>query len=141
MNYGPEVRGGISFSQIVIKESLEDWPEVMLVDILVAMSQGGYNAWINNTSSEAKVLFEDSMLKTSPLSHAHQYPIPAIKVAGELGTQIVANMVMLGTVAAVTGFLSLDDLLEVIKTRTSKYFSVNQEAVKRGYQLGSMLTG
>ncbi|MDH5365001.1 MAG: 2-oxoacid:acceptor oxidoreductase family protein [Dehalococcoidia bacterium] len=136
-NYGPAARGGNSFSQVVIKESLEDWPEVLMVDILVAMSQEGYNAWISKTSLECKVFFDVDMVKIAP-SQAHQYPIPATKVANALGSQIVANMVMFGAVVAVTGLFSLEDLFGVIKKEAGKFSEVNLEAVKEGYKLGSM---
>ncbi len=137
-NYGPAARGGNSFSQIVVKESLEDWPEVLMVDILVAMSQEGYNAWISKTSLESKVFFDVDMVKTAPPPHAHQYPIPATKVANKIGPQIVANMVMFGAVAAVTGFFSLENLFGVIKKEAGKFADANLEAVKEGYKLGSM---
>lgn len=137
-NYGPAARGGGSFSQVVVKESLEDWPEALMVDILVAMSQEGYNAWISKTSLESKVFFDVDMVKTVPPPRAHQYAIPATKVANELGPQIVANMVMFGAVAAVTGLFSLEDLFGVIKKEAGKFSEVNLEAVKEGYKLGSM---
>lgn len=136
--YGPEARGGSSFSQVVVKESLEDWPEILKIDILVAMSQEGYNAWIHKTTMEAIVLFDDSLIESVPLFHTSQYPIPASKVASELGSQIVANMVMLGAVAAVTGLLSLEDISPVIERRTRRFAGVNLEAVKQGYKLGSL---
>jgi len=109
-----------------------------MVDILVAMSQEGYNAWISKTSSESKLFFDVDMVETVPPPRAHQYPIPATKVANELGSQIVANMVMFGAVAAVTGLFSLEDLLGVIKKEAGKFADVNLEAVKEGYKLGSM---
>ena len=137
LNYGPEARGGDSFSQVVVKESLEDWPEVLMVDILVAMSQEGYNAWISKTSLESKVFFDVDMVKTVPLPHVRQYPIPATKVANELGTQIVANMVMFGAVAAISGLFSLEDLFGGIKKEAGKFSDVNLEAAKEGYKLGS----
>lgn len=137
-NYGPEARGGNSFSQVVIKESSEDWPEILMVDILVAMSQEGYNAWISNISSESKVLFDDSLVKTVPASCAGQYPIPATRVANELGMQIVANMVMFGAFAAVAGLLSIDDLAGVIKKGSGRFSGVNLKAAEEGYKLGSI---
>jgi len=94
-NYGPAARGGGSFSQVVVKESLEP-------------------------------------------PRAHQYAIPATKVANELGSQIVANMVMFGAVAAVTGLFSLENLSGVIKKEAGKFSDLNLEAVKEGYKLGSM---
>ena len=137
-NYGPEARGGNSFSQVVIKESLEDWPEILLVDILVAMSQEGYDVWISKTAKESKILFDNSLVESVPVTNACQYPIPATKAADELGAQIAANMVMLGAFAAVTGLLSIDDLFKVLKKRAGKSADINLEAVKKGFQSGTV---
>ena len=139
--YGPEARGGASFSQVVVKESLEDWPEILKVDILVAMSQEGYNAWIHKTTKESIVLFDNGLVESVPLLHTRQHPIPASKVAGELGSQIVANMVMLGAVASVTGLLALEDISPVVEKSARKFAGVNLEAVKQGYKSGSLLEG
>ena len=137
-SYGPEVYGGDSSSQVVVKNSLEDWPEVLMVDILVAMSQEGYNAWISKTSLGSKVFFDVDMVKTVPLPHAHQYSIPATKVADKLGHRMVANMVMLGALSAVIGFFSLETLVGVIKKEAGKFSEVNLKAVKEGYKLGGV---
>jgi Pyruvate/2-oxoacid:ferredoxin oxidoreductase gamma subunit len=102
------------------------------------MSQEGYNAWISKTSLESKVFFDVDMVKTVPPPQAYQYPIPATKVANKLGLQIVANMVMFGAVAGVTGFLSLESLFAVIRKEAGKFSELNLEAVKQGYELGSM---
>jgi Pyruvate/2-oxoacid:ferredoxin oxidoreductase gamma subunit len=47
-------------------------------------------------------------------------------------------MVMFGAVAGVTGFLSLESLFAVIRKEAGKFSELNLEAVKQGYELGSM---
>jgi 2-oxoglutarate ferredoxin oxidoreductase subunit gamma len=136
-SYGAEARGGASFSQVVIKKSAEDWPEVLTPDFLVAISQEGYNTWIFETSATSKVLFDADVVKIIPMAHVTQYPIPATRVANQLGGQIVANMVMLGAVAALTGLLSTENLFEALATKSKKSSDVNLKAVKEGYKLGS----
>ena len=138
-SYGAEARGGVSFSQVVIKESAEDWPEVLGVDFLLAMSQKGYSAWISGISSTSSVLFDAGAVNTIPVPHIIQYPIPATSVANQLGSQIVANMVMLGAVAAITGLLSTENLFEVMTRKDEKSSDINLKAVKEGYELASKL--
>jgi len=86
-------------------------------------------------------LFDDSLIESVPMFHTRQYPVPASKVASELGSQIVANMVMLGAVAAVTGLLSLENISPVVEKSTRKFAGVNLEAVKQGYKFGSLFEG
>ena len=90
---------------------------------------------------ESIVLFDDSSLESVPLLHTRQYQIPASKVANELGSQIVANMVMLGAVAAVAGLLALEDISPVVEKSARKFAGVNLEAVTQGYKLGSLFEG
>jgi len=138
-SYGAEARGGNSFSHVVVKESLEDWPGILTVDVLVAMSQEGYNAWINKTSWQSKVFFDAGSVRTTAPPRGSQYPVPVTKVADELGLRVAANMVMLGAVAAVTRFLSLEELREVIKKEAGKFSDVNLKALKEGYKLGKLI--
>jgi len=138
-SYGTEVRGGNSFSQVVIKESLEDWPEVLMPDILIAMTQEGYDTWISMTSVGSEVFFDTGMIKTVSLPYIRQYQIPAAKMANELGSQIVANMVMLGAVIAVTKLFSLEDLFVLIKKESGRFTDINLRATEEGYKLGSIL--
>ncbi len=137
-NYGPEARGGNSFSQIVIKEAPEDWPEVLTVDTLVALSQEGYDAWISQTSSGAEVLYDNGLVQTRPLANASQYPVAATKVASELGVPLVANMVMLGALGAITRLLSLEEL-QAVAGKVKQLSDVNLRAVEEGYKMGSQL--
>ncbi len=138
-NYGPEARGGKSFTEVVIKESPDDWPEVMAVDVLVAMSQQGYDAWICKTAPDSQVLFDVDLIKPVPSVYARPYPIPATESANDLGSRIAANMVMLGAVAAITGLVPLETLAEVVEKEIGKAADVSLKAVESGYRLGNRL--
>lgn len=135
-NYGPEARGGRSFAQIVIKDSPEDWPEVMTPDILIALSQEGYNARISEVSLESKVFFDVDLVKTILPAKAQHIPVLATRVANELGLRVVVNMVMLGAIVAVTRLVLISNLFEVVKKETGKFSAVNLDAVREGYKLG-----
>jgi len=127
-SYGSAVRGGDSFSQVVVKESPEDWSEVLMPDILVAMSQEGYDTWISKISSESEVFFENSLVKTAT-------------VANKLGSRIAANMVMLGAIVAITELCSLEDLSSVVRRELGKFADTNLKAVEEGYKLGRAYSG
>lgn len=135
-SYGPEAQGGYSFSQIIIKESPEDWPEVMTPDILVTLSQEGYNAWIDKVFPESKVFFDVDLVKTILPAKAEHIPVLATRIADSLGSGIVVNMAMLGAVVAVTGLVPLSTLFEIVKGETGKFADVNLDAVREGYKIG-----
>jgi len=108
-NYGPEARGGKSFGNIVIKESPDDWPEVLRIDILVALSQEGYEASLDKVDSDSIIIFDTEMVKPVS-SNGKYYAVPAMKTATQNGSNIMVNMVMLGAMAAITGICSLEDI-------------------------------
>lgn len=135
-SYGGEVTGGLSQSEVIIANKPIDFPSVMSPDILVAMSQEGYDVWIHQTPKKSKIFFEADLVKTILSAQVSHIPVQSIKIASQLGSQMTASMVMLGAVVAVTKIVSLGRLLEVVKKETGKFAEINSEAVKEGYKLG-----
>ena len=130
-NYGPEARGGNSSAQVVIKESATDWPEILAVDLLVAMSQEGYETWTAKINPEADIIFDNYLVRTVSLPHAHQYPVPATKIANELDAPIAANMLMLGAIASMSGLLDVQDIITAMSKRARPSAS-NIKALEEG---------
>lgn len=63
--------------------------------------------------------------------------IPATRIAEELGRSIVANMVMLGFLAAVTDTVSVEALREAVRTSVPKGTEeLNLQAFERGHDYG-----
>ena len=139
-NYGPETRGGVSYTEVVVKETPDDWPEVLTVNVLVAMSQQAYNAWIGRLAPEAQVFYDTDFVTRPASINAPQYPVPATKMATELGAPIAANMVMLGAVMAITDMAPLATLQEVIQEEMGRRAAISLKAAEAGYKEGS-LTG
>lgn len=135
-DYGAAARGGKCASEIVISDRAIDFPGVVSPDILVAMSQRGYDAWISKISPKTKVFFDADTVKSISPALALHIPVLATKKAIEIGFPLSANMVMLGAIVAVTKLVSLRELFEIIKKETGRFAEINLEAVKEGYKLG-----
>lgn len=135
-SYGPEARGGKCASEVVISDEPIDFPGLTAPDILVAMSQEGYDASISKVSPETKVFFDIDTVKTILAAKASHIPIAATRKATEVGARIAANMVMLGAVVAVTRLVSLENLFDAVKRETSKFAEVNLDALREGYRIG-----
>lgn len=135
-SYGPEARGGKCASEVVISEKPIDFPGLLAPDILVAMSQEGYDASIARVLPETKVFFDIDTVKTILAAKASHIPIPATRKATEMGSRMAANMVILGVLVAVTRLILLDNLLKVVKEEIGEFANVNLEAVSEGYKLG-----
>jgi 2-oxoglutarate ferredoxin oxidoreductase subunit gamma len=131
--YGPEARGGASSANIVVSDEAIDYPFVQQPEILVALSQAGYSKFRPAARHDALILIDDSLVE--PLSDDHVYGIPATLLAEELGRRVVANVVMLGFLTAVTGWIQREAMEQAISTTVRpKMASLNLQAFAAGFE-------
>jgi len=140
-SYGPESRGGACKSEVVISEEDIDFPKVVEPDVLVVMSQHAYNDYIDDIKKGGTVILDPDMIpKEKELKSAKVFRVPATKIAEELGRKIVANIVMLGAFAAITGVLDENALKESIKENIPKGTEeLNLTAFEKGSEYGRSL--
>jgi 2-oxoglutarate ferredoxin oxidoreductase subunit gamma len=117
-SYGPESRGGASSAQVIISDQEIDYPRVTAPELLVAMSQEAYAKYVEELASGGALLIDQDLVE---LNHSRDditvRAIPATRIAeSELGRRIVANIVMLGFVAANTDLVSVEALREAVLT-------------------------
>lgn len=136
LSYGAATRGEGSNLGVVISDKAIDFPGVMTPDILAVMSQEGYDAWISKVSLGTKVFFDIDTVKTIQPAKAAHIPVPASRVAADLGSRVAANMVILGAMVAITRLVFLSNLFEVIKKDTGRFAEINLDAIREGYKLG-----
>lgn len=140
-SYGPESRGGSCKSEVVIADEAIDFPKVDDPDILMLMSQEAYHKYIQEAKSGAIILLDPDMVtnRNDP-SNAKIHAVPATKVAEELGKTIVANVVMLGALTAITQLVSPDAMKKAVLRNVPKGTEeLNSTAFKRGYDYGKQL--
>ncbi len=137
-SYGPESRGGAAKSEIIIADENIDYPMVVEADCLVALSQPGYDKYASEVKPGATVIIDSDLVETEKHPTAGSfYQLPFTKLADELGNRIVANIVMLGSVCAITGIVDKESLLEAVKANVpAKFLDLNVRAFTRGYEIG-----
>jgi len=141
-SYGPESRGGACKSEVVISDEEIDYPKVVDPDILVVMSQAAYNTYAETVKKGGILLLDPGMvpLRKSKNVDVRVFMIPAAKIAEQLGKTIVANVVMLGALVAITKLVGAEafreSLLSNIPKGTEK---LNLAALQKGYEYGKQL--
>ena len=60
-SYGPEARGGASRSDVIIGDT--DYPGVMSLDVLVALSQEAYDKYLPYVKPNGVVIFDSGLVK------------------------------------------------------------------------------
>jgi 2-oxoglutarate ferredoxin oxidoreductase subunit gamma len=134
-SYGPESRGGASSAQLIISDQEINFPQLTELELLVVMSQEAYAKYIGELRSGGLLLFDEDLVELDqPRDDIRVRAIPATRIAeSELGRKIVANIVMLGFLAANTDAVSTDALREAVLTSVPKGTEeLNGKAFERG---------
>lgn len=136
-SYGPEARGGACSAQVIISSSAVHYPYVRNPDILVCLSQEGYNKFHGLMKEKGMVLVDQDLI-TGIMSGIHDlYVIPATRMAEELGSKMMANVVMLGFFTAITNAVSPGALRgTVAETVPARTREKNLAAFDKGYDYG-----
>ncbi|MGD1991676.1 MAG: 2-oxoacid:acceptor oxidoreductase family protein [Anaerolineae bacterium] len=135
-SYGPESRGGAAAAQVAIADDPVELSYPHLVDptILVIMSQGAYNKYVPGFRRDGLLIIDSSLVELDQAAEGLEVlSIPATRIAEEVGRRIVANVVMLGFVAAVTDVVSPEAMKKaVLESVPQGTEELNTEAFKRG---------
>lgn len=137
-NYGPEARGGACSSQVIVSDNEILYPYVDRPEILVCMSQEGYTKNVDNLVEGGTLIWDEDLVRPRK-GHPSWVllRIPATRMAEELGNKMMANIVMLGFLAAVTDVVTPDALRLAIKdTVPPATEEANMRAFERGLEYG-----
>ncbi len=134
--YGPEARGGACSSQVVISDIEVDYPLVDTSDVLLALSQEGYNTFYPHLKDGGILLYDTDLVKDiQDHSRVNAKAIPATRIAEELGKKIVANIVMLGFAVAQANVCTFKAMQKAVaKSVPKKFLELNMKALDTGYQ-------
>ncbi|GAG94886.1 unnamed protein product [marine sediment metagenome] len=134
-SYGAEARGSACRSEVIISDEPISFPHVIEADILVAMSQGAYDKYIENVESEKGiVIYDDPLVSTKEINGLKQIGIPATNIAAtELNNKQVANMVILGIAVGITKIVTKGALISAVEKNVPERFkALNLKAVELG---------
>jgi len=141
--FGPEARGSACSAQVIVSDEPVEYPYVTRPNILVVMSQEAYNRFAGELAPGGTLIYDADLVQPKNVpAETVQYAIACTRIAEELRRQMVANIVMVGFVAAVTDVCSVDALREAVKTSVpAETVSFNVTAFERGYEFGLKLPG
>jgi 2-oxoglutarate ferredoxin oxidoreductase subunit beta len=145
-SYGPEARGGACGSALVISDGPILYPHVTRPNVMVMMSQAAYAQYHDRLADDGLLLVDADLVEVDPGPGGDQVgqeviPVPATHIAEEeLGMRIVANIVMLGALTALTEVLSKEAMVRaVLDSVPQGTKDLNERAFNRGYEVGMTL--
>lgn len=136
-SYGPESRGGASRSEVVLSDGEVDYPKTLHPDVLLALTADACGRYAARTRAEGLLIVDDRVEPVPPGPYrVVRAPITRI-AADELGRPIVANIVALGVLAALTEIIPLDALERAVLARVPRGTeALNRAALHRGFDAG-----
>jgi 2-oxoglutarate ferredoxin oxidoreductase subunit gamma len=113
-NYGPESRGGSCTAEVVTSEEPVGYPYVVAPNIVILLSQDAYNKYGKTIPEDALIIIDPDLVKPSSEDKHPILTIPANQMARDMGRVVVANVILLGFLAAVSDVVSAEALRQSI---------------------------
>ncbi len=135
-SYGPEARGGASKAEVVISDAEIDYPKAIRPDVLLALNQKSLDVFLGDLKEGGVLLVDADLVREVPESGA--LAIPFTRMAREAGRELMANIVALGALAAITGAVSREGLQAAVLARVpAASREMNERALEAGLAAGA----
>lgn len=138
-SYGPEARGGACSAQVIISDGSIHYPYVRHPDILICMSQAGFDKFIGQLKEDGTLIIDQDLVRPKGVDKGF-FSIPSTRLAEELGRKMMANIIMFGFFTALTGAVTLDAarkaVIESVPKGTEK---MNETAFNKGCDYGQAI--
>ncbi len=136
-SYGPEARGGACTAEVVISDEPIGYPYVQNPEVLIVLSQEAYSKYGHDLPAETQMIIDPDLVEADLSQNPAPLSIPATRMAREMGRVVVANIITLGFLAAVSDLVSPEPLKNSVLTSVPKGTEeLNSRAFELGYDYG-----
>ena len=137
-SYGVEVRGGTANCTVAISDEEIASPVASAPEFIVVMNNPSLVRFQNQIQTGGVLFVNSSLVEAEVLrGDIDIVRVPANGIAEKLGSQKSANMVMLGTFTKKSNLVSIDTIIEGLRSalKNKKLVDINKEALMAGYDL------
>lgn len=136
-SYGPESRGGASNVQVTISDTQIYYPYIQQADILVGMSQPGYDKYRSHLKEDGILVVDQDLV--TPEGNTDYFAIPCTRFAEEMGLKMMANIIIIGFFTAITGIISQEAARDTVaESVPPKTIDINLKAFERGWEFAQV---
>ncbi len=136
-SYGPEMRGGTAHCHVVLSTEPIASPLVSRPTVLIAMNRPSLERFEPEVVPGGMILYDASLISTPPRrTDVEALPVPATRLADQLGSARAANMVMLGAYLKRTRVLRLESLLDSLSALVdnASLLELNRRSLRAGLE-------
>jgi len=136
-SYGPEARGGVSRSDVIISDEEIDYPKAIRLDMLLAMNQRSCHEYFPSLKPDGVLLVDSTFVLEIPTERV--VPIPFTRIARQkIGKEFVANVVSLGSLTVFCPVVSRASMEAAVLDRVPKGTEeLNRAALQGGIEAAS----
>ncbi|MFH1530494.1 MAG: 2-oxoacid:acceptor oxidoreductase family protein [Pseudomonadota bacterium] len=137
-SYGPEARGGASKSEVIISDDEIDYPKATQLDLLLAFTQEACDKYSPDLKPGGVFIVDSQFVKQIPEHSGQLTSLPIHEIAGkEVGRTLMANVLALGVIVAVSGIVQKDSVESAVRARVPRGTEeLNLKAFRAGYDAG-----
>ncbi len=140
-SYGPEARGGASKAEVVIADGEIDYPKVLNLNLLLALTQVSCTKYSKDLMPGGTIIVDSGLVKDLPKGDFKVYQAPITEIAvKKVGKAVVTNIVALGILAKISGVVTEEAVRKAILARVPKGTEeLNMKAFDEGLKAGAEL--
>jgi len=137
-NYGAEVRGGSSISEVILSNIEIDYPRVLELDLLITLTQAACDRNLPDLKTEGLLIVDSDLVNRVLWGRVASLPFQ--QIAQKVGEKRAINAAALGAIASFCPIISRDSLARVMKKRLpSAKVAANLLAFDKAFRLADNL--
>lgn len=136
--YGAQQRGGTSAANLVISDSEIDFPLVTSPDILLTLTQEGFDEYAGKVTRHHTIIIDSGNVQVpDEMQDVHILSVPIEDMAVEAtGNKQAMNMISLGIITRLSGLLPSSRVKEALTLRSPvRFLATNLKAFEEGFSL------
>lgn len=133
-SYGPEMRGGTANCSVIVSDDNIGSPIVYDATTVVVMNRPSLDKFEHSVVKGGLLIIDSDLVNRDPeRTDIEVIKIPAQKVAEEVGSKKIANMVLLGALVEKTKIVTMESLLKALKDHgKEQFYEMNKKALEKG---------
>lgn len=137
ISYGPEARGGASKTEVIISLAKIGYPKVINCDVLLAMTQEALDKYGSLLKCDNLLIIDELFINKVPPGLKNVFKAPFTTLAVRIfNTPMVANIIALSSLAAITKIVSRESLIQTVLSRIpEKVLVLDRVAIDMGFKL------
>lgn len=117
--YGQEKRGGDANASVILSKEEIVLPIIENPHILLSMNEKSIHRWGPEVREGGAILYNSSLIKEVKDMVVVAYAIPCNEIAKKVGSEKVANIVLMGAYLAFDEVVKIDTVKNIIKDKIS----------------------